>query len=48
MYGADYSGRLEAAGFRVTTHNPFEESWVPDPQRHGLDPRESVHVAEKQ
>ena len=47
LYGLDYVDRIEDAGFVAEKHNIFTERWVPDPERHGLDPREDVYVFRK-
>jgi len=47
LYGQDFFRRLEEAGFRVERDNPFENQWIPDLERHRLDPIEDVVVAHK-
>lgn len=47
MYGPDYDDKLRHVGFRVERHNPFEEKWLPDIERHGLDSREWVYACVK-
>jgi len=47
IYGRDYPQRLRRAGFVVEPSNPFRERWVPDIERHGLDPRVDLWVARK-
>lgn len=47
LYGLDYGKRITNAGFTLERHNVFEERWVPDPERHGLDPREDLYVAKR-
>jgi SAM-dependent methyltransferase len=44
LYALDYFDRLADAGFRVTRDNPFENRWVPDPERYGLDRHEDVFI----
>jgi len=46
-YGLDYADKLRSAGFSVAKHNAYRERWVPDVERHGVDPREDVYVATK-
>lgn len=48
LYGRDYARRVASAGLLVTRHNPYDERWVMDPVRHGLNPREDVYVGRPQ
>lgn len=44
-YGRDYEQKLVRNGFEVRRHNAIRERWLPDIERHGLDPREELYVA---
>lgn len=44
-YGRDYEQKLARNGFEVKRHNAIRERWLPDIERHGIDPREDIYVA---